>query len=219
MDKKKTAFTFAGAGFAAALLAGCLGTGSQDSAGSAQETQSALLGLAVKDSGSCKVLHARCKVALAEGDDPAALVDSLIDDCIIDTARAHRILDGGMGKGGHGGRGHGGPHGIPRLDSAARKALCDSLTEVLATADTAAPGYAELKRHAAHACFEPPAPLDPAGRAALCDSLKTTLAAADTASSDYPHLAHMTARVCEDRRPPEGHGRGPGRHGGPHLRR
>lgn len=214
MDKKKMTYTLAGAGLAAAFLAGCLGT-SQDSGSGAQETQSALLGLEVKDSGTCKVLHARCKVALAEGDDPAVMIDSLLDDCVLDTARAHRILEGGMG---HGGRGHGGPHGMPRLDSAARKALCDSLTDVLATADPAEPGYTGLKRHAGHACFEPPAPLDSAARAALCDSLKTSLAAAETTSEDYPHLAHITARVCEDRRPPEGHGRGPGRHGGPHRR-
>ena len=52
MDKMMIIRTLAGAGLAAAFLAGCLGTGTQDSGSNTQDTQSALLGLAVKDSGA-----------------------------------------------------------------------------------------------------------------------------------------------------------------------
>ena len=81
--------------------------------------------------------------------------------------------------------------------------------------DSANSGYAEAKRHAAHACFVPPAPLDSAARAALCDSLKISLAAADTTAEDYPWLVRETRHACEEKRPPMGRGRPEGRHGGP----
>ena len=141
----KTKWTLAGAGFAAALLLGCQGIGGDDSAGASntQDTQSALLALDVKDSGDCAGLRARCARAHGAGNDSAVLIDTLINTCIIDTAKAHRLMEGGEG---HHGRGPGDDfdgddfHG-PRLDSAARAALCDSLTAVVTGMDSTDSGY------------------------------------------------------------------------------
>jgi hypothetical protein len=228
MEKKFYTLSLTGAGLAAAMFMGCLGTG-QDSAGNTQDTQAALLSLAVKDSGDCSLLHARCAKAHGEGTDSAALTDSLVGACIIDTAEAHHILEDGAfegrgGRGGHDGRGgpegRGGHEGRPGhdgrgpLDSAARAALCDSLTAAVAAADTADSGYAELARHANHVCAEPKAPLDSAARAALCDSLKTSLAATDSTDAGFTELSHATHFACEEHRGPESIG--PGRHAGGH---
>lgn len=215
----------AGLGLTAGLFMGCQTfMGQKSDTSSVSDTNAELLRLAVKDSGACVDLKARCVRAHDEGNDSQSLVADLVDSCIVDTAAAHRILDreGREGRGGpHGGRG--GFHG-PRLDSAARAALCDSLTGALGQADSTDSGYAILKHETHEACEEPglhglrPV-LDSAAAKALCDSMTTLLAGTDTTSADYRSIRHETAEACEERRPPmsrergaEGD-RGRGRHG------
>ena len=169
MERKPMTFTLAGAGLAAALLLGCQGLAGQDSSSNTQDTQAALLSLAVKDSGDCAGLHARCAQANGAGEDPAALVDALVGNCIIDTAKAREILERGRGHQGPDGRGPGGREGGPgregdrgrRLDSAARAALCDSLKTSLAAADSTAEDYPWLVRETRHPCEEKRPPLSP----------------------------------------------------------
>jgi len=215
MNRKTTTISaLAGAGLAAAFFFGCQNPG-QSAAGNTQDTQAALLSLPVKDSGDCRSLHARCAIAHDAGKDSAALTDTLVGACIIDTAKARQILEEGRFGGGRHGR-HGDNDGPGRLDSAARAALCDSLTKVVAGMDSTYSGYAIAKAHASMACFVPPAPLDSAARAALCDSLKTKLASVDSSSADYVILSRDTHEACEERRPPESGRRG---HRGGHHRR
>lgn len=160
MTRKPIIRTLAGLGLTAGLFVGCqdfLGTKS-DNAGVSGDATAALLQLAVKDSGACVDLHARCMNAHSDGKDSADLDTTLVDKCIIDTAAAHRISEGRFEDhhGGHDGRGPGGrgDDDGPRLDSAAAKALCDSMTTVLAGTDTASVGYLAVKHAAAEACEE-----------------------------------------------------------------
>jgi hypothetical protein len=204
MNRKTTTISaLAGAGLAAAFFFGCQNPG-QSAAGNTQDTQASLLSLAVKDSGDCRSLHARCAIAHEAGKDSAALTDTLVGACIIDTAKARQILEEGrFGGGRHGRHGDNDGDGPGRLDSAARAAMCDSLTKVVAGMDSTDSGYAIAKAHAAMACFVPPAPLDSAARAALCDSLKTKLSSADSSSAGYAILSHATHEACEELRPPK----------------
>ena len=187
MNRKTTTISaLAGAGLAAAFFFGCQNPG-QSTAGNTQDTQAVLLSLAVKDSGDCCSLHARRAIAHEAGEDPAALTDTLVGACIIDTAKARQILEEGR----IGGRRHG-RHGDNDGDCPGRlrtprpgpRCAIRSPRSWLGM-DSTDFGYAVAKAHAAMACFVPPAPLDSAARAALCDSLKTKPISADSSSANY----------------------------------
>lgn len=202
MGNRRLALGLAGLGLVAGAFMGCqTSTSDKTASTSVSDATEALLRLAVKDSGACLDLKARCVRAHEAGNDSDSLITNLVDSCIVDTGAAHRIRHEGWP--GHGDRGF----GWPRLDSAARAALCDSLTAELAKTDSTDSGYAKLKHMAGKVCSEPGfhgrAPgMDSAARAALCDSMKAVLAGIDTASVTYGPLKHATAEVCEDRRPP-----------------
>ncbi len=151
MRGKSLVKAMAGFGCGAAMLLGCQNTVSQKSdATTVSETNAALLQLAVKDSSACVDLQSRCRHAHENGNDSQTLVTDLVDSCILDTAAAHRIL--GERHGSVGDRDDD-SDGV-KQDSAAAKAFCDSLTTVLAAADTAGAGYASIKHRTAEACEE-----------------------------------------------------------------
>ena len=160
MRKRTIIRVSAGLGLGAALLLGCQNSVEQKSdATSTSATNTALLQLAVKDSGACVDLKSRCLRAHAAGNDSDSLVTNLVDSCILDTAAAHRIL----GEEGHGRHGDADDSDDIKLDSlrikpdsTAMKALCDSLTTVLAGADSTGAGYASIKHMALEACEEHP---------------------------------------------------------------
>ncbi len=131
--------------------------GQKSDSGTANNDASiALLQLAVKDSGACVDLKARCVKAHADRKDSADLDTSLVDNCIIDTAAVHRIREGQFGDHHRGGpEGRGDDFDGPRLDSAAAKALCDSMTTVLAATDTASADYGFIKHETAEADGRP----------------------------------------------------------------
>ncbi|GEM_PF-2948505 len=207
MDGKSILKCMAGMALSGGLFLAC-----QNSTTTGQDGVSAtaeLLKLEVKDSGACMDLRARCQRGHDEGKDSQSVVDTLVHKCIVDTAKARRILEdhGRRGPGFEGGRGRDDGDDDVKLDSAAAKALCDSMKAVLVKADTTDSGYAILKHRTKEACEESRHEcslprLDSAALKALCDTLTAKLAATDTAAPGYRLLKHLTRSVCEDRHPP-----------------